>query len=148
MIPQLMKALSKFLRENFPEYAEFVYCNYPSQELNPPCFVVRTTGGNLRRRIRQGKIMRGISYERFTIEFYSMDILEIYDVGYRLKVMLDTVETDDGELHRCYNKNVMTAITENHFSLTFNIMTEPYMEAEPLIKMTSLDLDERLEHEN
>lgn len=147
MIPKLMKALSKFLRANFPEY-ERVYNNYPEQDLNPPCFVIRNTGGNLRRRIRQEKAIRGVSYERFTIEFYSTDILEVYDVGYQLKVILDTIETDDGLKFRCINKNAMNAITENHVSLTFNIITTPYVEGEPLIKMTSLDLDQQLNHEN
>ena len=147
MIPQLMKALSKFLRATFPDLAHRVYYNYPEQDLDPPCFVIRTTGGNLKRRIKQDKQLRGISYERFTIEFYSMDILEIYDVGYQLKVLLDEIEIDNGDLYRCYNKNVMTALTENHFSMTFNIMTEPYVEKEPLIRMTSLDLDQQLEHE-
>lgn len=146
MIPQLMKALSRFLRENFPEYKR-VYDSYPEQDLQPPCWVIRTTGGNLRRRIRNDKQLRGISYERFTIEFYSTDILEVYDVGYKLKVLLDTVQTDNGDLYRCYNKNIMAAITENHFSMTFNIRTEPYVEEEPLIKMTSLDLSESLENE-
>ena len=144
MIPQLMKALSKFLRENFPD-VERVYYNYPEQDLKPPCFVVRTTGGNMRRRIRQGRKIRGITYERFTIEYYSLDMLDIYDVGYQLKGLLDLIETDDGEYFRCYNKKIMNAITENHFSLTFNIKTEPYVEGEPLIKMTSLDLDQRIE---
>lgn len=145
MIPQLMKALSKFIRATFPEYAKRVYVNYPEQELELPCFVIRTTGGNVRKRISQGKALRALTYERFTIEFYSMDILEIYDVGYQLKVLLDVIETDNYGAFRCYNKNEMTALTENHVSITFNIRTEPYVEGEPLIKMTSLDLDERLD---
>lgn len=146
MIPQILKALSKFLRANFPEYKR-VYNNYPEQDLQPPCWVIRTTGGNMRRRIRQQKAIRGITYERFTIEFYSTDMLEVYDVGYQLKVILDVIEDDNGNKFRCYNKNIMNAITENHFSLTFNIMTLPYVEGEPLIKLTSLDLEEEVIHE-
>ena len=99
----------------------------------------------MRRRITQQRKVRGLTYERFTIEFYSLDMLEVYDVGYRLKVILDLIETDDGELFRCYNKNIANSITENHFSLMFNIKTEPYVEGEPLIKMTSLDLDQKLD---
>lgn len=140
MLAQLMKAISKFLRANFPDFP--VYNQYPEEGLKLPCFVVRTTGGNLRRRIRNDYARRGISYERFTIEFYSLDINEIVGMGYDLRILLDTIEVDNGDTYRCYNKNAMVAISENHVSITFNIRTEPYMESEPLTKMNDLDFNE------
>lgn len=141
MIAQLLKALSKFLRKMYPEYP--VYRQYPEEGLELPCFVVRSTGGNLKRRIRQTMSRRGISFERFTIEFYSLDITEITSMGYDLRILLDTIELDNGDLYRCYNKNAMVAISENHVSLTFNIRTLPYIEDEPLPLMENLDLDQR-----
>ena len=139
MIPQLMKAMSKYLREHYPEYP--VYNNYP-EEMELPCFIVRTTGGNLRRRIRQTQVLRGLSIERFTIEFYSLDVNELLRVEYELRVLLDTIEVDNGDLYRCYNKNTMMALTEQHFSLTFNIRTTPYVNDKPLTKMNDLDFNE------
>lgn len=137
-----MKALSKFLRELYPDYP--VYRQYPEEGFEMPCFVVRSTGGNLKRRIRQDKSRRGISFERFTIEFYSLDITEIVSMGYDLRILLDTIEVENGDLFRCYNKNAMVALTENHVSLTFNIRTTPYIDSEPLPRMTNLDLDQKL----
>ena len=145
MIAQLMKALSKFLRGQFPNYP--VYRQYPEEGFEMPCFVVRSTGGNLRRRIRQDKSRRGISFERFTIEFYSLDITEIVSMGYDLRILLDTIEVDNGDLYRCYNKNAMVALTENHVSLTFNIRTTPYIESEPLPKIETIDFKEELLHD-
>ena len=137
-----MKAMSKFLRENYPKYP--VFNDYPEEGLIPPCFIIRTTGGNLRRRIRQDKQIRGISYERFTIEFYSLDVNELLEMEYELRMILDLIELDNGDLYRCYNKNTMMAITENHFSLTFNVRTSPYVDDKPLTRMNSLDFNEHV----
>lgn len=133
---KLMKALSKRLRELYPDYK--VYAAYPESNFEMPCFVVRTTGGNLQRRITQDKSLRGLSNERFTLEFYSLDPYELQKVSYELRVYLDTVETDDGDLYRCYGKNTMMALTENHVSITFRMRTQPYIEKEPIPKMTEL----------
>lgn len=147
MIPQLLKAMSKFLRETFPEYGNQIFYDYPEESFKPPCFVIRHTGGNLRRRIRNNMKLKGVTYERFTLEFYSLDPLEVMDVSYQIKVLMDTVEVDNGNLYRCYNKNVMMALSENHASITFNIRTDPYVESEPLTRMTSLDLTETIHEE-
>lgn len=139
---KIRKAIVKRLRELYPDYK--VYPNYPESNFDMPCFVLRTTGGNLRKRITQDKQIRGISYERFTLEFYSLDVYELQKVSYELRLYLEEVETDDGVLYRCFNKNTMMALTENHVSLTFRIMTEPYIEKEPLPKMMSLDIGEEI----
>lgn len=147
MIPQLLKALSKFLRATFPEYGENIFYDYPEEDFKPPCFVIRHTGGNLRRRIRNKHKLAGTTFERFTLEFFSLDPLEIMDVSYQIKVLMDTVEVDNGDLYRCYNKNVMMALSEHHASITFNIRTDPYVASEPLTRMTSLDINEKIYYE-
>lgn len=143
---KIMKAISKRLHELYPDYK--VYSKYPESNFTMPCFVVRTTGGNLQRRIRQDKELRGITNERFTLEFFSLDVYELQKVGYELRLYLDTVETDDGDLYRCLGKNTMMALTENHVSLTFRIRTEPYIEKEPIPKMTNLDLQEDITYKS
>lgn len=140
---KVTKAISNFLREQYPDCK--CYLQYPESHFEMPCFVLRTSGGNVRPRIRNDKRFRGITYERFTLEFYSEDIAEIQQVGYELRILLDIVEADDGEKFLCYNKNAMTALTENHVSLTFRVHTEPYVDNEPLPQMTDLILDTHIE---
>lgn len=140
---KINKAIAKRIREFYPDYP--VYNDYPESNMNLPCFVLKTSGGNLRKRLNQeGKDLRGIAYERFTLEFFSVDIAELQDVGYELRVLLDTVETDDGELYRCTGKNVIFGLTENHTSLTFRVRSEPYIEKDPDPRMTSLNFNDYL----
>lgn len=137
----LTEAIAKFLVN---EYGYPVYREYPEEGLEMPCFVLRTSGGNNRPRIRQGYAQRYITYERMTLEFYTMDIVQLHDMAYELRMILDVVETDNGNKYRCYNKNAMLAITEHHVSLTFRVHTEPYIENEPDPRMLSLNIDEKL----
>lgn len=141
---KITKAISNYLRENYPEVEDRIYLQYPESNFTMPAFVLRTSGGNYRSRISQGYASRGIAYERFTLEYYSLDIADIQQVAYELRVLMNTVVADDGDRYRCYNKNAMIAITENHVSLTFRVNSEPFVEDEPLPKMTSLDLQENI----
>lgn len=139
---KLTKAIAMRVRELYPGIR--VHLEYPESGLELPCFVLRTTGGNLRRRISQDKQIRSISNERFSLEFYSLNVAELQQIGYEIRLLLDVVKDDDGVLYRCFQKNSMMAITENHVVLTFRVQTEPYVEKDPEEKMISLDLSERL----
>lgn len=141
---KINKAVAKRLREVYPDYK--IYPRYPESNFDMPCFVIRTTGGNLRKKISQGKPIMGISFERYTVEFYSLDVTEIQKVNFEIRLLLDEVVTDDGEVYRCYNKNTMMALTENHVSYTFRIQTQPYLENEPLLRMTNLEMKEEYIH--
>lgn len=146
MINQLIKAMAKVLRKLYPEIP--VYRDYPQADLQLPCFVIRYTGGNARRRITQGYEARFSNNERFTIEFFSKDVSQIYDVSYEVKVRLNEIQIDDGKLYRCFNKNIIMAITENHASITLYVRTDPYLKGEDLPRMTSLDLLQQVERED
>lgn len=141
---KIAKAISNFLRQQYPQYKDRIYLQYPESELELPCFVLRTSGGNVRPRISQEKYYRGVSYERFTLEFYSLDIAEIQQIGFELRFLLHIVEADDGEKYLCYNKNAMTALTENHVSFTFRVRTTPYVNSEPLPTIDEFSIQENL----
>lgn len=143
MIRQLIIAMGKELRKYYPDIP--VYGEYPQADFQLPCFVIRYTGGNNKRRITNDYETRGLNNERFTIEFYSNDVKEIYDVCYEVKVRLNTIEVDNGDKYRCFNKNTIMAITENHASITLYIRTDPYIKGESQPKMISLEVDQRLD---
>lgn len=139
---KVTKAISNFIRKQYPGCP--IYLQYPESNFEMPSFVLRTSGGNMRPRISQDCLYRGITNERFTLEFYSLDIAEIQQVAFELRVLLDVVEADDGTKYRCITKNSMVAITENHVSLTFRVNLLPYIKKEPLPKMTNLSIQQEV----
>ena len=137
IINQIYRGIAKLLKELFPDVQ--VNRGYPEQGLEPPCFVVRTTGGNNKKRISNSKYKKDLEYLRFTIEFYSFNDAELDGVMEELRLLIDTFDIDDGPI-RAYNLQSSKSYTANRVTVSFNIVVSTNIYKERIPSMDELDI--------
>lgn len=142
MVEEIFNGIGLFLEGLYPGYG--IFKGYPKRDLEPPAFVITTTGGNMKKRLSDETIDRGLDYQNYIINIFNFDVTQLAEATREIKLRLNRLPLENGDYIKVVRRNSSVNFNDGHATVSFTVLVSETIKNGDKPRMENLDFKESL----